>query len=158
MLNIFFRTASTADLAEMQRLFVDTITTVCRKDYTQEQIGAWTSGIDNTQRWLDRFDEQHIMLAIIKDQITAFGTLKDGDYIDMFFVHKGFQRQGIAAKLYTRLEEKAIELHSDHIDSDVSITAKPFFEKMGFTVLKEQKVERLGIELVNYKMRKELVK
>jgi putative acetyltransferase len=156
MCNISFRIGTAQDLAEMQQLFVDTITTVCRKDYTHEQIVAWTSGITNTKRWLDRFDEQYVLLAIIKDQIAAFGTLKDGNYIDMFFVHKDFQRQGIAGRLYELLEDKAEELQSDLISADVSITAKPFFEKMGFLVEAEQKVERLGVELVNYKMVKKL--
>lgn len=35
-----------------------------------------------------------------------------------------------------------------------SITAKPFFEKRGYVVVKEQKVERQGIFLKNYVMEK----
>ncbi|HEY1009937.1 MAG: GNAT family N-acetyltransferase [Daejeonella sp.] len=156
MSKLSFRIARPADLQEMQYLFVDTVTNVCSEDYTEAQIQAWTSGVANTQRWLERFDEQYVLLAIINDQIAGFGTIKDGNYIDMFFVHTDFQRQGIAGKLYAQLEEKASELNSDYIDSDVSITAKPFFEKMGFNVLAKQSVERQGIELVNYRMRKEL--
>ncbi len=156
--NLSFRTADPSDLPEMQQLFVDTITKVCRKDYTEEQIGAWTSGVANTRRWLERFDEQYVLLGLVNDQIAAFGTIKEGNYIDMFYVHKDFQRLGIAGKLYAHLEEKASELRSDYIESDVSITAKPFFEKVGFIVLAEQSVERKGIELVNYRMRKMLFK
>ena len=37
---------------------------------------------------------------------------------------------------------------------DVSITAKPFFEKMGFSVLREQIIIRKGVELKNYPMEK----
>ena len=152
--DVSFRTANASDLPEMQQLFVATITEVCSKDYNEEQIQAWTSGISNTKRWVDRFDEQYVLLGIIDDQITGYGTIKDGNYIDMLFVHKDFQRLGIAAKIYQRLESKAKELNSDHINADVSITAKAFFEKMGFIVVKEQQVERLGVELVNYRMRK----
>lgn len=35
-----------------------------------------------------------------------------------------------------------------------SITAKPFFEKRGYIVIKEQTVERFGVELRNYVMEK----
>lgn len=158
MHDISFRTANASDLQEMQQLFVDTVTTICRKDYNDEQIQAWTSGVEDTQRWLERFDKQHVLLALKDEQITAFASIKDGNYIDMFFVHKDFHGQGIAGELYAQLEEKARELNSSYIDSDVSITAKPFFEKVGFIVLAEQKVERLGVKLVNYRMRKMLFK
>ena len=40
----------------------------------------------------------------------------------------------------------------DRIFSEVSITARPFFEKQGFAVLAEQKIVRNGIELTNFKM------
>ena len=155
-IDLSFRQAHSSDLPEMQQLFVDTVTNVCKKDYNEKQIRAWTSGVKDTQRWLKRLDEQHVLLAIKDDQITGFGTIKDGSYIDMLFVHKDFQGQGIARKLYAQLEQKAAELNSDHIDSNVSITAKPFFERMGFIILAEQKVIRNAIELVNYRMRKEL--
>ena len=35
-----------------------------------------------------------------------------------------------------------------------SITAKPFFEKRGYKVVKEQKIERQGIFLTNFLMKK----
>ena len=158
MHNLSFRIASGSDLQEMQQLFVDTVTNVCNKDYSKEQIQAWVSGVSDTKRWLNRSDEQFVLLANIDNQIVGFGTIKDGNYIDMFFVHKDFQGQGIAGKIYAQLEEKALELNSDYIDSDVSITAKPFFEKMGFTVLADQKVIRNAVELMNYRMLKILVK
>jgi len=148
--------AQPTDLREMQQLFVDTVSIVCSKDYNEDQIQAWTSGTSNTQRWLDRFDEQYVLLAIIDDQIVGFGTIEDGNYIDMFFVHKDFQGLGIASGIYQQLEDKAKELGSEYITSDVSITAKPFFEKMDFKIVTEQKAERMGVELVNYRMRKKL--
>jgi putative acetyltransferase len=76
----------------------------------------------------------------------------------MLFVHKDFEGQGIAGRIYAQLEEKALELNSDYIDSNVSITAKPFFEKMGFRVLAEQNVIRNAVKIMNYRMRKMIVK
>lgn len=45
----------------------------------------------------------------------------------------------------------------DRIFSEVSITAKPFFEKQRFIVLSEQTILRKGVELTNYKMEKRLI-
>lgn len=40
------------------------------------------------------------------------------------------------------------------IVTHASITARPFFEKRGYRVVKEQQVERRGIRLTNFVMKK----
>jgi putative acetyltransferase len=150
------RKATISDLKEMQELYIETIKHVCKDDYTPSQINVWISGAKNTECWIDVINTQFVLLAIIQDKITGFGTLKNGDYIDFFYIHKDFQRQGIANRLLTELEFEAKKQHSKVISSDVSITAKPFFEKKRFIVKAEQRNIRLGVELINYKMEKQL--
>lgn len=61
------------------------------------------------------------------------------------------------------LEKRNATAICDHLEQEVegnitthaSITAKPFFEKRGYQVAKEQQVERQGIFLTNYVMIKE---
>lgn len=153
---MIFSKAQISDLQEMQKLYADTIKTVCRNDYDLLQIEAWVSTVNNTERWIDIINTQFALLAIIDNQIVGYGTLKDGNYIDFFYIHKDFQRQGIADKILTELEIEAKNRSSKIITSDVSITAKPFFEKKGFIVKAEQKNIRSGVELINYKMEKTL--
>lgn len=153
---MIFRKAVLSDLNEMQQLYIETIQSVCKNDYNKAQIEAWISGVKNTERWIAVIETQFVLLAIIKNQIAGFGTLKDGNYIDFFYIHRDFQRQGIADKILNELEIEARKHHSKIITSDISITAKPFFEKKGFIVKAEQKNIRLGVELINYKMEKQL--
>lgn len=153
---MIFRQAVISDLEEMQKMYIETIKSVCKNDYNTAQIEAWISGVKNTERWIAVIETQFVLLAIIKNQIAGFGTLKDGNYIDFFYIHKDFQRQGIADKLLTELELEAQKQYSKIITSDISITAKPFFEKKGFIVKAEQKNIRLDVELINYKMEKQL--
>jgi len=153
---MIFKKATISDLKEMQELYTETIKSVCKNDYNPDQIEAWISGVHNTDRWLEVVNTQFVLLAIIQNKIKGFGTLKNGNYIDFFYIHKDFQRQGIADKILTELELEAIKQHSKMLTSDISITAKPFFEKKGFRVKAEQKNIRLGIELINYKMEKKL--
>lgn len=153
---MIFRTATNSDLPEMQKLYVETIQNVCKNDYNKEQIQVWSSGVENTERWLEVIHSQFVLLAIIDNKIAGFGTLKDGNYIDLFYVHKDFQRQGIADKILNELEIEAAKYHSQVITADISITAKPFFEKKGFVIKAEQRNIRLNIELINYKMEKRL--
>ncbi|WP_281235407.1 GNAT family N-acetyltransferase [Flavobacterium gelatinilyticum] len=154
---MIFKKATLSELEEMQKLFVETIQSVCKNDYNSEQIEAWISGVKNKERWIEIIEKQFVLLAIINNQIVGFGTLKDKNYIDLFYIHKDFQRQGIADKILNELELEAKKYNSKIITSDISITAKSYFEKKGFIVKAEQKNMRMNVELINYRMEKELL-
>lgn len=153
---IRIRQAKQNDLDELQKLFVDTINAVCRYDYSTEQIAVWTSSIENTNRWVDKLMKQYFLIAEIDNKIVGFASLENYEYFDFMYVHKDYQRQGIADNLYSEILAKAIKHGSTLLTSDVSITAKPFFEKKGFKVIAEQKNDIKGIEVINYKMTKDL--
>lgn len=150
------RIAQLSDLDEMQELYVDTIKSVCNKDYNDEQIAVWTSTVENTERWNNVLKNQLVLLAEKNNKIVGYGTLDNGNYIDFFYIHKDFQGQGIANNILSQIETQAKKIGNVNLTADVSITAKPFFEKKGFKVLEEQKNFRKGIELINYKMEKAL--
>ena len=57
------------------------------------------------------------------------------EYFDFLYVHKDYQRQGIADNLYTEIQAKAIKQGTTLLTADVSITARPFFEKKGFKII-----------------------
>ncbi|WP_270087329.1 GNAT family N-acetyltransferase [Sphingobacterium sp. SYP-B4668] len=143
-------------LKEMQTLFVETIHAICNNDYTPQQIAAWTAGIENQSRWEDRLLNQFVVVAKKENLIVGFCTFDKKEYLDMLFVHKDFQRQGIANLLYQKIEQEAIRRHGVKLMVDASITARPFFEKMGFFVVTEQTVIRKGVTLTNYEMTKML--
>jgi putative acetyltransferase len=144
------------DLEEIQKLFQETVTSICRKDYDEAQIEAWISSAKNHERWFNLIKDQYFIVAKSDGQIVGFASLYKGNYIDVLFVHKDFQRMGIARQLYAELEKEAKRLNSLVLTSDVSKTAKAFFESHNFTVLKKQIQVRQQVKIVNYKMQKEL--
>lgn len=154
--DISIRQAVLDDLPAIHQLFAGTIETICRFDYSASQIAVWTSSIENTQRWTDRLMKQYFIIAEINDEIVGFASLENHARIDLLFVHKDHQRQGIANTLYAALESKAMQHGTTLLTSDVSITALPFFERKGFEVIAEQKNDLKGIELINFKMSKVL--
>ena len=81
---------------------------------------------------------------------------KDG-YLHSMFAHIDFQRQGVATVLYEKIENHAQLNGVSRIWSEVSITAKGFFEKQGFFVEKEQKRKANKLYLTNFVMVKNLV-
>ena len=144
------------DINEMQKLFVETVKNVCRIDYTHEQIKAWISTIENKQRWIQILAQQFVLIVEDQRKMVGFATLDQAEYIDLLYVHKEYQRRGIASLLLTHLEKEAIRHSSDRIISDVSLTAKKYFTAMGFHTIEEQTVYINGIELTNIKMFKDL--
>lgn len=148
--------AEPTDLKEMQQLFVGSITSVCKTDYNPEQIKIWASSIEDKERWSRILSDQVVLLAMSQNKIIGFVTLNTGNYIDMFFVHRNYQRQGIAGQLYRAIETQVRRVKGAEIVSDVSITARPFFERMGFEVVQSQTVKRKQMEFTNFKMIKKL--
>ena len=99
---------------------------------------------------------QFVLVIQLERKILGFGALDNGKYINFLYVHRDYQRQGFAYQLYTNIEKEAIRQGQTELTSDVSKTARPFFEKVGFKVIKEQSVVRKNVELTNCKMKKEL--
>ena len=70
-------------------------------------------------------------------------------YLDYLFFHHNYQKQAIARAICDQLEE----VIQGDITTYASITAKPFFEKRGYIVVKEQQIERQGIFLTSFYMK-----
>ena len=137
------------DQAEILSLFYETVHTVNAKDYNEKQLDAWAPQ-DNDYEHLNAALRNNLTLIAIEDgKITGFADIDENGYLDHLFVHKDYQRRGIASALCSRMEEgfKRIETHA-------SITARPFFEKRGYVVVKAQDVKIRGEILRNYVMEK----
>lgn len=143
------------DCEQMAKLFYQTVHTINAKDYTKEQLDVWATGKVDLQEWNRSFSEHYTVVAVKNDVIVGFGDIDRAGYLDRLYVHKDYQNQGIATAICDKLEHSS---DFDRIKTHASITAKPFFEKRGYIVLKEQQVERQGIFLTNYVMIKELKK
>lgn len=153
---ITIRFANLSDLTAMQTMFVDTITTICKSDYSPEQINAWTSSIKNTLRWANKLESQYFLVAELNNTIVGYASLENTDYLDLLYVHKDYQRQGIANMLYSAIEKEAINRKAKILNADVSETARRFFEKKGFLMITPQINLIKGVEIINYKMTKTL--
>jgi putative acetyltransferase len=147
------RKAIPGDINELKDLYYGTITTINSKDYYEEQIKAWAATADRKESLLKKILEQYFFVAENDDKkITGFISLSNTGYLDLLYVHKDFQRQGIAKQLLQKIIETAGSLNISELKTDASITAKPFFEKHQFKSIQQQTVRIKDVELINYKM------
>ncbi|MNM93158.1 putative N-acetyltransferase YafP [compost metagenome] len=140
-----------SDLAQISRLFYDTVHTINAADYSQEQLDVWATGHLDLKAWNESFLAQHTFVAVVNNEIAGFGDITTAGYLDRLYVHKDYQGRGIATALCNKLENAAA---CDLFTTHASITAKPFFERRGYRVIQEQQVSRNGVELTNYVMQK----
>lgn len=153
------RTFTEQDTAQIVTLFYETVHSVNKRDYSQEQLNAWASYEDEGKRlstWKDALSRNITLVVENNGVIAGFADMTLEGYLDRLFVHKEYQRQGIAKALVDTLEAEARRLGLNEISTEASITAKPFFEQSGFEVVRQQVVERRGVKLENYVMLKSL--
>lgn len=141
-----------SDLPALTALFYDTVHRVNARDYTPRQLDAWASGSVDAAGW-DRSLLAHVSLvALLEGQPVGFADLDPASgLLDRLYVHAEHQGQGIATALCNRLEPLA---SGSIVTTHASITARPFFEKRGYRLLRAQQVERRGVLLPNFVMEK----
>lgn len=146
--NMIVREYYSTDCQELADLFYNTVHAVNAKDYTKEQLDVWATGQVDLKKWDRSFQEHYSIVAVEDGMITGFGDMDKTGYLDRLYVHSDYQGKGIATVICNQLEPAV----KGNIVTHVSITARPFFEKRGYKIVKEQQVERQGIFLTNFVM------
>lgn len=152
MNRIKIRQAVEGDVGQITQLFFDTIQNINIRDYTQEEVDDWSSWKTDIHKWLDKMHDQYFIVAEINNKIAGFSSLAEDGYLDFMFVDKDTQGQGVASALLAEIERKAIEQNIELIYSDVSLTAKGFFESKGFIVERQQLKKSKKKELISFRM------
>lgn len=145
---MFIREYQSSDCEEIIKLFYNTVHAVNAKDYTKEQLDAWATGRVDLNKWDQSLREHYSLVAVENEMIVGFGDIDKSGYLDRLFVHEDYQGKGIGTMICNRLEQAV----SGSVITHASITARPFFGKRGYRVVKEQQVERRGVFLTNFEM------
>lgn len=145
------------DTQALAEIFFNTIHRINIKDYTQEQVDVWApeSSLEG-DGWKKKFLRTNPIVAVVGDKVVGFAEFEPNGHIDCFYCHHEWIGKGVGFALMSEIFRRANNSDIDRIFSEVSITAKPFFEKQGFIVVSEQTILLKGVELTNYKMEKRL--
>lgn len=155
-LNIETRKAELKDSEQIRFLFRDTVININSADYNENEISVWAEFHRNKAGWERAIAGQYFLVAVINELITGFSSMTEKGYLDFMYVHKDYQRQGIAKKLLSGTEMHAVNLKLEKIFSHVSKTAIPFFEKCGYRKTGEIINKVKNIEFINSVMVKEI--
>ena len=101
---------------------------------------------------IEQFRKINPFVVMKKGEIVDYADIQPDGYIDHFYCHHKFQREGVGKLLFSVLKKEAEKNDISEMYSNVSITAKPFFEAMGFLVEKEQMLQMKSQQLKNFRM------
>ena len=147
-----------SDAVELKNLFQNTVLAINRRDYSQAEVEDWASCGDNLSDIEDMIKTHYFIVAVNQQlEIVGFSSITPQGYLHSMFVHKDFQGEGIATILLNEIEQYAITNGIMRITSEVSLTARPFFEKKGYIVEEEQKRKANQLSLTNFWMAKQTI-
>ena len=140
-----------ADAPALAALYHRTVHTVCRADYSPEEVAAWSPAPPDAAVWNPTFLAHHTLVAEVDGCIAGFADMAEDGYLDRLYVSADHQRMGVATALCDALEAACT---APALTTYASLTAKGFFLRRGYEVVCAQQVERRGVLLTNFVMRK----
>ena len=97
-----------------------------------------------------------ILLAEQEGLLMGFlGYFEDG-HMDFLYTAPAAARRGVATALHRQVEATLRAAGVTELYTEASLVARPFFEAQGYPVTEEEVLERQGVQLRRFRMRKPL--
>jgi len=135
------------DATEIARLHRATIRHINSNDYSQDIIEVWSArtsasrfkNLDTVKRWVAIEDEKIICFCDHDFKGELLG----------LYVHKDHLGKQVGTKLLKKAEDSMKKMGFKEIKMEATVTAKPFYEKKGYKVIKQSfhKIEDKKIQV-----------
>jgi putative acetyltransferase len=145
------------DAVALWLLFYQTIRHINSRDYSPVQIAAWAPDNYDLTAWQQRMQKLSPFVAEIDGVIVGYTDLQSDGLIDHFFCHYQYQGQGVGRALMQHVFTVGQTRGIRRYYSEVSITARPFYEHMGFSLVKQQLIDIRGQQFINFVMEKRML-
>lgn len=142
------------EASALAALMCQSIAGLTAGEYNASQRLAWAQ--PDMAAWPGRLARQQVWVARCQDKPVGFVTLAAGGYVDLLYVSPDYARCGVGTRLLAELERAAQNEGCTRLVTEASLTAWPFFERMGFCVEQRQQVPCRGETLTNLRMEKKL--
>ncbi|HWA44515.1 MAG TPA: GNAT family N-acetyltransferase [Hypericibacter adhaerens] len=144
------------DIDALIELFRAAVRRVAGRDYTPAQLLAWAPDQIDRDPWIARYERRPAWVAALGGRPVGFSDLEPDGHLDMMYVHPDHQGRGIATALLAQVEQAAHEQGIDNLYTHASLTARPFFERRGFMLIRQQTITVRGQGFTNFRMEKPL--
>lgn len=124
--------------------------------YTEAQRAAWLPSANSGAEWHQRLDEQAVFIAADPARIHGFMSLADDGTIDLAFIRPSAQGTGVFRRLYSEVENLALQNRLPRLWLHASLNAQSAFSAVGFVITQRESVELRGQSLERFMMEKQL--
>ena len=133
-MEIVIRNATAADAEAVHKIVLRALRETNARDYPPSVIDRLVLTLpdkvaSNLETWC-------AFVAIVNGQVVGTGSL-NGRMVSSVYVHPDYQGHGIATKLMDAVENAASAQSQGTLSVQSSITAKPFYAKRGFRIVRE---------------------
>jgi len=138
------------------RIFYNAVHELACRDYAKEQLDAWASPPADIGQWEEdwkqRCERKIPFVKEIGGAVVGFIELDPDGHIDCTYVDPAHAGTGVMREIMTEVKKEARLRGNERLFAEVSKTGRRFFERNGFTWVRDNLVERRGVTLVNYIM------
>jgi putative acetyltransferase len=144
------------DVDAVYSVFYDAVHNGTGAYYNRFERREWARTEATPPDWPDRLAAQHAQVAVMEGRVVGFMSLKKDGYLDFAFVIPSLMGTGVAARLYSKLEDWAIDAGLTRLTTEASHLARSFFLSHDWRVLSEQMVGSGPHKVENFVMAKHL--
>jgi N-acetylglutamate synthase-like GNAT family acetyltransferase len=156
-INIKTRKFKLADLETVRKLIHNTIDVCYPAVYCPEAI-RYIKNYHSSENILKGAKKGYTIVLERSNRIAATGTII-GDYITRVFVNPKYQKHGFGKLIMKKLQTKALLAGIKTIKLDSTLSAKKFYNSLGYKTIKKTFVKVENNKKLNYyKMKKSLTK
>jgi putative acetyltransferase len=148
------RQYESTDLPRVIETYTASIRSLAVGYYSIEQIAAWAPVPPDAARWEERLAHLHTIVAESDGVLAGFVSYTLEGYLDFLFTHPTFARRGVASNLYQRAEAALRAVGAPRVTTRASLAARAFFDRHGFQLDGEERVECRGAHLRRFAMHK----
>src|SRR4051794_35205999 len=84
--NLGIRNYEAGDAPEIVRLFFETVRSVNRADYSEEELHAWAPSVPDPDEWHSRMVGRWTLVAEESGEVLGFAELESDGHLDMLYV------------------------------------------------------------------------
>ena len=133
-MEIVIRRAKAADAEAVHKIVLLALREINARDYPPSVIDRLVLTLPD--KVASSLETWHAFVAIVGERVVGTGSL-NGQTVSSVYVHPDYQGRGIATKLMDAVESVA-NIHSQAtLSVQSSVTAKPFYAKRGFKIVRE---------------------
>ena len=124
------RIGKTDDILKIAEIFVDSVSNLCKEDYSPDVIAQWITSISPESR-LKHIENKSLWVAEVNGKIRGYLVSVPGEILSLF-VGSSSAGLGIGTALFRVGIEIAKKDWSAELKLESTITAAPFYRKLGF--------------------------